>query len=103
MLAGFEVPTPRLDSSGGALHREGADHKRDIGMVFQSYALLPHMTVEENLAFPRKVRNLGKVEIQAKIIRLGAYGKRRPAPDFGRPAAARRARSRPRLRSQTCF
>ncbi|MGY3361784.1 ABC-type Fe3+/spermidine/putrescine transport system ATPase subunit [Bradyrhizobium sp. GM0.4] len=85
MLAGFEVPTQ------GAIILEGRSidnmppHKRDIGMVFQNYALFPHMTVEENLAFPLKVRKLGKGEIAAKIkrvldmVRLGAHGKRRPS------------------------
>ncbi|MCK1488873.1 ABC transporter ATP-binding protein [Bradyrhizobium sp. 193] len=84
MLAGFEAPTQ------GSIFLEGRSignippHKRDIGMVFQNYALFPHMTVEENLAFPLKVRKLGKSKIEAKIkraldmVRLGAYGKRRP-------------------------
>ncbi|MER9727026.1 MULTISPECIES: ABC transporter ATP-binding protein [unclassified Mesorhizobium] len=59
-------------------------HKRDIGMVFQNYALFPHMTVEENLAFPLKVRKLSTAETEAKIkqaldmVRLGAFAKRRP-------------------------
>ncbi|MDF0498871.1 ABC transporter ATP-binding protein [Bradyrhizobium yuanmingense] len=85
MLAGFEVPTH------GAILLEGRSidkmppHRRDIGMVFQSYALFPHMTVEENLAFPLKVRKLGRVEIEAKVkraldmVRLGVHGKRRPS------------------------
>ncbi|WP_347338877.1 ATP-binding cassette domain-containing protein [Bradyrhizobium nanningense] len=55
MLAGFEVP------SQGCIFLEGRSIKmlpytRNIGMVFQNYALFPHMTVEENLAFPFKVR-----------------------------------------------
>ena len=37
-------------------------HKRNIGMVFQNYALFPHMTVEENLAFPLEVRKIPKAE-----------------------------------------
>ncbi|WP_342713482.1 ABC transporter ATP-binding protein [Bradyrhizobium sp. B124] len=84
MLAGFEVPTR------GSILLEGRSidamppHKRDIGMVFQNYALFPHMTVEENLAFPLKVRKLGKAEIEPRIkraldmVRLAAYGGRRP-------------------------
>lgn len=84
MLAGFEVPT------SGSILLEGRSidrmppHKRDIGMVFQNYALFPHMTVEENLAFPLKVRKLGRSDTEAKVkgaldmVRLGAYGKRRP-------------------------
>jgi putative spermidine/putrescine transport system ATP-binding protein len=60
-------------------------HKRDIGMVFQNYALFPHMTVEENLAFPLQVRKVGKAEVETRIkralemVQLGPYGKRRPA------------------------
>ncbi|WP_258600251.1 ABC transporter ATP-binding protein [Mesorhizobium sp. AR10] len=84
MLAGFEVPTR------GHIYLEGRSisgmppHKRNIGMVFQNYALFPHMTVEENLAFPLKVRKLGKSEIEARIkvalnmVRLSVQGKRRP-------------------------
>ncbi|WP_328700426.1 ABC transporter ATP-binding protein [Caenimonas soli] len=84
MLAGFEVPT------GGQIFLDGRSidrvppHVRNIGMVFQNYALFPHMTVEENLAFPLKVRKLGASEIQARIkrtldmVRLSAYSKRRP-------------------------
>ncbi|MCK1656431.1 ABC transporter ATP-binding protein [Bradyrhizobium sp. 151] len=84
MLAGFEVPTH------GSIHLEGRSihnvppHKRDIGMVFQNYALFPHMTVEENLAFPLKVRKLGRAEREIGIkraldmVRLRDHGKRRP-------------------------
>ncbi|WP_229172515.1 ABC transporter ATP-binding protein [Bradyrhizobium altum] len=84
MLAGFEVPTHGSILLEGRSIDNMPPHKRDIGMVFQSYALFPHMTVEENLAFPLKVRKLAKAEIEARIkraldmVRLGAYGKRRP-------------------------
>lgn len=84
MLAGFEVPTHGSILLEGRSIDNMPPHKRDIGMVFQNYALFPHMTVEENLAFPLKVRKLGRAEIEAKIkraldtVRLGAYGKRRP-------------------------
>ncbi|MGY8638506.1 ABC transporter ATP-binding protein [Bradyrhizobium sp. 14AA] len=84
MLAGFEAPTQgRILLEGRSLDNM-PPHKRNIGMVFQNYALFPHMTVEENLAFPLKVRKLGKSQIEARIkrgldmVRLGAYGKRRP-------------------------
>ncbi|MCK1429177.1 ABC transporter ATP-binding protein [Bradyrhizobium sp. 87] len=85
MLAGFEAPTH------GSIFLEDRSidrmppHKRDIGMVFQNYALFPHMTVAENLAFPLKVRKLGRAEAETRIkraldtVRLGAYGTRRPA------------------------
>ncbi|RXG90927.1 ABC transporter ATP-binding protein [Bradyrhizobium vignae] len=85
MLAGFETPT----NGSILLEARSIDamppHKRDIGMVFQSYALFPHMTVEENLAFPLKVRRLGRSEIEPRVkralerVRLGGYCKRRPA------------------------
>ncbi|WP_027170213.1 ABC transporter ATP-binding protein [Mesorhizobium sp. WSM3224] len=84
MLAGFEVPTQgRIFIDGRAIDNL-PPHKRDIGMVFQNYALFPHMTVEENLAFPLKVRKRGKMEIKDRItraldmVRLGDYGKRLP-------------------------
>ncbi|MGY4334764.1 putative spermidine/putrescine transport system ATP-binding protein [Bradyrhizobium sp. LB7.2] len=84
MLAGFEAPTNGSILLGGRSIENMPPHKRDIGMVFQNYALFPHMTVEENLAFPLKVRKLGRAETQARIkraldmVRLGAYGGRRP-------------------------
>lgn len=60
-------------------------HKRGIGMVFQNYALFPHMTVAENLAFPLEVRKIPKSEREAKVkralemVQMGAFGGRRPA------------------------
>ncbi|WP_314964002.1 ABC transporter ATP-binding protein, partial [Bradyrhizobium cosmicum] len=84
MLAGFEAPTQGSILLAGRSIGNMPPHKRDIGMVFQNYALFPHMTVEENLAFPLKVRKLGKLEREAKIkralemVRLGGYGGRRP-------------------------
>ncbi|WP_132554256.1 ABC transporter ATP-binding protein [Rhizobium azibense] len=84
MLAGFET----LTSGRIILDSRPIDnvppHKRNIGMVFQNYALFPHMTVEENLAFPLKVRKLGKADTEARIkralnmVRLDSFGKRRP-------------------------
>ncbi|MBT3701290.1 MAG: ABC transporter ATP-binding protein [Alphaproteobacteria bacterium] len=85
MLAGFEPATH------GEIYLEGVPinnvppHKRGIGMVFQNYALFPHMTVAENLAFPLEVRGMGKSEISEKVnraldmVRLGGFGDRRPA------------------------
>ncbi|WP_245235541.1 ABC transporter ATP-binding protein [Mesorhizobium erdmanii] len=84
MLAGFEVPTQGSILLGGRSIGGMPPHKRDIGMVFQNYALFPHMTVEENLAFPLKVRKLGKPEIEVRVkraldmVRLGVQSKRRP-------------------------
>jgi putative spermidine/putrescine transport system ATP-binding protein len=85
MLAGFEVPTHGRILLDGRPIDNMPPHKRDIGMVFQNYALFPHMTVEENLAFPLQVRRVAKPEIEARIkralgmVQLGPYGKRRPA------------------------
>ncbi len=85
MLAGFEVPTHgRIELDGQEINHL-APHRRNIGMVFQNYALFPHMTVEENLGFPLSVRRLPKAEIEAKIdralamVQLSQMRKRRPA------------------------
>ena len=67
MIAGFETPTNGeifLDSNPIS---NIPPHKRGIGMVFQNYALFPHMTVYENLAFPLKVRKLSKEDIEKKV------------------------------------
>jgi putative spermidine/putrescine transport system ATP-binding protein len=85
MLAGFEVPTNGHISLDGQLIDRLPPHKRDIGMVFQNYALFPHMTVEENLAFPLEVRKVGKAEMKERVakvldmVQLSPYGQRRPA------------------------
>ena len=69
MLAGFETATHgdiRLD---GVSINNIPPHKRGIGMVFQNYALFPHMTVAENLSFPLEVRQIGKSEREEKVMR----------------------------------
>lgn len=85
MLAGFETATHgdiRLD---GVSINNIPPHKRGIGMVFQNYALFPHMTVAENLSFPLEVRKIGKSEREEKVMRaLGMvqmqdFAGRRPA------------------------
>lgn len=85
MLAGFEVPTHgRIELDGEEVNNL-APHKRNIGMVFQNYALFPHMTVEENLAFPLAVRKLSSADINKKIehalamVQLSQMRHRRPA------------------------
>ena len=85
MLAGFETATHgdiRLD---GVSINNIPPHKRGVGMVFQNYALFPHMTVAENLSFPLEVRKIGKSEREEKVMRaLGMvqmqdFAGRRPA------------------------
>jgi len=84
MLAGFETPTHGDIVLDGRSLKSVPPHKRGIGMVFQNYALFPHMTVSENLAFPLQARHMPKAEQETKIrralemVELGAYGSRRP-------------------------
>ncbi|MBI2254427.1 MAG: ABC transporter ATP-binding protein [Proteobacteria bacterium] len=84
MLAGFEVPTHGRITMDGVEINNTAPHKRNIGMVFQNYALFPHMTVEENLAFPLMVRKVAKDEVAKKVARaldmvqMPQMAKRRP-------------------------
>ncbi|MFD2206322.1 ABC transporter ATP-binding protein [Kiloniella antarctica] len=85
MLAGFETATHGDIFLNGRSINNVAPHKRGIGMVFQNYALFPHMTVAENLAFPLQVRKMGKAEVEEKVqkaldmVELGPFGNRRPA------------------------
>ncbi len=85
MLAGFETATHGEIRLAGRPINSVPPEKRGIGMVFQSYALFPHMTVGENLAFPLQVRKMGKADIDAKVARaldmvqMGAFAGRRPA------------------------
>ena len=67
MLAGFETPTNGEILLDGNIISNIPPHKRGIGMVFQNYALFPHMTVYENLAFPLRVRKMEKDEIDKKV------------------------------------
>ncbi|MCL4744127.1 MAG: ABC transporter ATP-binding protein [Burkholderiaceae bacterium] len=68
MLAGFERPTGgRIEIAGRSIEREPA-WRRNLGMVFQDYALFPHMSVLENVAFPLSVRKLAKHEARAKAM-----------------------------------
>lgn len=85
MLAGFETATHGDILLDGTSINNIPPHKRGIGMVFQNYALFPHMTVAENLSFPLEVRKMGKSEREAKVkraldmVQMGAFGGRRPA------------------------
>ena len=107
MLAGFETSTSGKISLGGKVLNQLPPHKRDIGMVFQNYALFPHMTVAENVAFPLTVRRLAKSDIEERVtnalnmIKMGDIAHRYPSQLSGgqqqRVALARALVFEPRL------
>ena len=84
-VAGFVAP------SGGRVLIDGIDitaappHRRNIGMVFQNYALFPYLSVAQNIAFPLKMRRLKRAEIAARVtralemVRLAGFADRMPA------------------------
>lgn len=84
MLAGFEPATSGEIYLGDRPISRVPPHKRGIGVVFQNYALFPHMTVQENLAFPLQMRRMGKPEQGERIrralemVEMSEYGGRRP-------------------------
>jgi putative spermidine/putrescine transport system ATP-binding protein len=84
MLAGFEPVTEGQILLAGRPIQNVPPNKRDIGMVFQNYALFPHLTVAENLAFPLQVRNLSRADIAKKMrkalemVQLSSLENRRP-------------------------
>jgi multiple sugar transport system ATP-binding protein len=67
MIAGLEDITSGELRIGGARVNDRAPRDRDIAMVFQSYALYPHMTVRQNIAFPLTLAKMAKPEIEAKV------------------------------------
>ncbi len=85
MLAGFETATNGEIRLDGRPINQVPPHKRGIGMVFQNYALFPHMTVGENLAFPLEVRGMQKTDRETKVkraldmVQMYAFINRRPA------------------------
>ena len=107
MLAGFETPTNGEIFLDGTPISKIPPYEREIGMVFQNYALFPHMTVQENLSFPLEVRKMQKSEIESKVknaldmVELGNFGTRFPAQLSGgqqqRVALARALVFEPRL------
>ncbi|HXH03120.1 MAG TPA: ABC transporter ATP-binding protein [Candidatus Competibacteraceae bacterium] len=107
MLAGFETATHGEIYLDGVPINNLAPHKRNIGMVFQNYALFPHMTIAENLAFPLKVRRVPQSEITQRVqkaldmVALGHLGGRRPGQLSGgqqqRVAVARALVFEPKL------
>ena len=107
MLAGFESVTHGEIVLDGRPINNAPPHKRDIGVVFQNYALFPHMTVDENVAFPLEVRKVPQAEIEARtrraldMVQLSGFGHRRPAQLSGgqqqRVAVARALVFEPKL------
>lgn len=89
MLAGFESPTAGDIFLDGKPITRTPPHKRNFGMVFQNYALFPHMTVAENIAYPLRVRKLPNAERDAKVkralemVQMGAMGGRYPSQMSG--------------------
>ena len=105
LIAGLE------DVTSGLIEIDGADAtyippaKRGLAMVFQSYALYPHMSVRKNIAFPLKMAKLSQDEINkrvdhaAKILNLSDYIDRRPGQLSGGQRQPRRDRARDRARA----
>lgn len=83
VLAGFTRPDYGSIRFGEREIVRTPPHKRDLGMVFQNYALFPHMTVAANVAFPLKLRGVAKPETALRVeqaletVQLGGYGDRR--------------------------
>ncbi len=107
MLGGFEQPTSgRILLEGQAVERLPPE-RRDIGFVFQNYALFPHMTVAENVGFPLRYRGIRGPEAKRRIdealstVKLGGLGERRPSQLSGgqqqRVALARAMVFKPKL------
>ena len=107
MIAGFESPTSGSVELAGQEVTGLAPFERDVHTVFQDYALFPHMTVEQNVAYGLKVRKVPKAErlVRAREaladVRLEGFGSRRPGQLSGgqrqRVALARALVGRPRL------
>ncbi|MDB5316493.1 MAG: attA2, partial [Rhodospirillales bacterium] len=83
-VAGFEVPDEGQVLLGDQDVTLSPARHRNVGMVFQNYALFPHMTVAENIAFPLEMRRVSKPETKKRVgetlalVELEAYGVRLP-------------------------
>ena len=107
VVAGFEKPDTGSVMIDGVEITALPPARRDIGMVFQNYALFPHLTVERNVAFPLEMRNIAKSEIARRtadalaLVELAGYGQRLPRQLSGgqqqRVALARAIVFNPRL------
>jgi putrescine transport system ATP-binding protein len=107
MLAGFDEPTSGRILLDGQDMRGIPPYRRPVNMMFQSYALFPHMTVEGNIAFGLKQDNMPKAEIEARVkemlrlVKLEQFAKRKPHQLSGgqrqRVALARSVAKRPKV------
>jgi len=107
VVAGFEAPDSGRVTVDGVEITERPPAKRDIGMVFQHYALFPHLSVQRNVAFPLEMRDVGKAEIDRRVsealslVELAGYDERLPRQLSGgqqqRVALARAIVFNPRL------
>jgi putative spermidine/putrescine transport system ATP-binding protein len=107
IVAGYDRPDCGIVRLGGADITDVVPARRDIGMVFQNYALFPHMTVAQNIAFPLEMRRLAKATIETRVaealalVGLVGYDARRPSQLSGgqqqRVALARAIVFEPRL------
>ncbi|MCA0356584.1 MAG: ABC transporter ATP-binding protein [Proteobacteria bacterium] len=107
MLAGFETPTEGRILIDGQDISNVPPNKRPVNMVFQSYAVFPHMTVADNVAYGLVVDKVGKAEREARVaealelVQLGGLGERKPDQLSGgqrqRVALARALVKRPRV------
>ena len=106
MVGGFEDPTDGRVFLGGDDVTERPPYKRDVNTVFQSYALFPHLTVEQNVSFGLERRKVGRDEVRRRVgetlelVQLGGFGRRKPGQLSGgqaqRVALARALVNRPR-------
>lgn len=107
VVAGFETPDGGTVKVGGTDISALPPARRDIGMVFQNYALFPHLTVKANVAFPLEMRNVARTEIDSRVaealamVELKGYEARLPKQLSGgqqqRVALARAIVFNPRL------
>ncbi|MBS0573016.1 MAG: ABC transporter ATP-binding protein [Proteobacteria bacterium] len=85
VLSGFEAPSSGRLTLNGTDMTDLAAERRGFGMVFQGYALFPHMTAEENIAFPLKVQGRTAAEVKRRVdemigmVGLGGHGHKRPS------------------------
>ena len=106
-LAGFTRPDYGSIKFGAEEVILKPPHLRDVGMVFQNYALFPHMTVAANIAYPLKLRKIARAEIERRVnealatVRLGGFGWRKISQLSGgqkqRVALARAIVFKPRI------